>query len=115
MKKLSLHLEDLAVESFETTDEAAASRGTVRGAQVSQTTCQQIICDCQTNGFECETNYNCETHTCPEPTDETCRITCGDSCTFFCSRTCPVNTCAYSCEGTCGCPTWSPNETCGIC
>jgi hypothetical protein len=105
MKKISLNLDSLHVESFETTAEALAPRGTVRGNVVSETTCQQIICDCQTNGTECETNYECDTDA----------ATCGASCTFYCSHTCPVNTCAYSCEGTCGCPTWSPNETCGIC
>jgi hypothetical protein len=101
MKKLSLNLDELAVESFDTTAAERAARGTVNGAQVSATTCQQIICDCQTNGFECETNYNC-----PQETDETCAATCGASCTFFCSHTCPANTCAHSCEGSCGCPTW---------
>lgn len=111
MKKLSLHIEDLAVESFDTSSAGAVRRGTVQGAQLSQTTCQQIICDCQTNGAECPTNFGPEC----EETVNTCAVTCGDSCTFFCSRTCPVNTCAYSCEGTCGCPTWRPNETCGIC
>jgi hypothetical protein len=108
MKKLNLSLEDLAVESFETTAADADRRGTVHGAQASDTTCQQIICDCPTNGRECISNP-CGTDDC------TVAITCGDSCTFFCSHTCPPNTCAYSCEGTCGCPTWSPNETCGIC
>lgn len=104
MKKISLNLESLRVESFETTSRAADERGTVRGNALSETTCQQVICDCQTNGYECDTN-DCET----------AAATCGDSCTFHCSQTCPVNTCAYSCEGTCGCPTWAPNETCGFC
>ena len=111
MKKLSLDIEDLAVESFDTSAAGVAPRGTIHGAQVSQTTCAQLICDCPTNGAECDTNYGSAC----EDTFNTCAITCGDSCTFHCSRTCPPNTCAYSCEGTCGCPTWSPNETCGIC
>lgn len=110
MKKLNLKLDDLAVESFDTTPAARPDRGTVQGNDVSDTTCYDRHCTCETNGFECETNYNC-----PEPTMDTCNATCGASCTFFCSHTCPMNTCAYSCEGTCGCPTWSPNETCGIC
>lgn len=109
MKKLNLNVEDLAVESFDTTSVESSPRGTIHGADVSETTCQQIICDCETNGRECDTNYGsrCE--------DITVGITCAPSCTFHCSHSCPANTCAYSCEGTCGCPTWSPNETCGIC
>lgn len=111
MKKLNLRLEDLAVESFETTAEGAPRRGTVRGAQMSQTTCVQIICDCQTNGAECDT-ADCGTFDCPVETDAR---TCGASCTFFCSHTCPVNTCAYTCGDSCGCPTQGAHETCGIC
>ena len=93
MNKLTLKLEELTVESFDTTVAAPSHRGTVRGAAFSETTCQQVICDCQTNGTECDTG-GCN--------DETLAATCGDSCTFFCSQTCPVNTCANSCEGTCG-------------
>ena len=103
MKKISLQLDSLLVESFETTSGLAGSRGTVRG-HVSETTCHQRLCDCETNGMECETD-GC---------NDTLAATCPASCTFFCSQTCPVNTCAYSCEGTCGCPTWQ-GETCGIC
>lgn len=107
MKKLNLSLQGLAVESFETTDAGAARRGTIHGAQVSDTTCQQVACDCPTYGYECDTNdAACE---------DTIAATCGDSCTFFCSHSCPVNTCAYTCGDSCGCPTQSPHETCGIC
>jgi hypothetical protein len=108
MKKLSLDLEQLAVESF-ATDAGRKPYGTVRGHVNSNTTCFQIICDCPTGGT-CDTDCG----------QVTCGADCGSgnpSCadTCFCSNTCPANTCAYSCEGTCGCPTWSPNETCGIC
>jgi hypothetical protein len=110
MRKLSLNLEDLAVESF-ATDEAVDSRGTIRGAQISQTTCAQVICDCETNGTECETQ-GCETYDCPV---ETQNRTCPASCTFFCSHSCPVNTCAYTCGDSCGCPTGVGYDTCGFC
>ena len=110
MKKLSLSLEDLSVDSFDTTAHAIARRGTVRGADASDTTCAQVICDCRTYGYECPTNdYDC-------PPGGSGGLTCDPSCAPLCSdETCPPNTCAYSCEGTCGCPTWYPNETCGIC
>ncbi|MDB4951074.1 MAG: hypothetical protein JWM27_3723 [Gemmatimonadetes bacterium] len=35
MKKLALHLDDLAVETFRTSPDAALARGTVRGAEYS--------------------------------------------------------------------------------
>ena len=101
MKKLSLKLEDLSVESFDTSV-AEAPRGTVVGAGFSDTTCNQIICDCVTNGRECDSAG-----------DTVCDLTCADcgSADIICSNTCPANTCASSCEGTCGCPTWG-GETC---
>jgi hypothetical protein len=81
MNKLRLHLEDISVESFSTLP-ASVRLGTVDGHQMSQTTCQQIICDCG------------------DPTrDATCLNTCGNSC---------GGTCDVSCNGTCeGCPSGS--------
>ena len=103
MKKISLHLDSLLVESFETTPADTAERGTVRG-HATDTSCYERHCTCdETAGVECETD-GCGTNL----------ATCGASCTFYCSQSCPANTCAYSCEGTCGCPTWSPNETCSL-
>lgn len=99
MKKLILNLDELTVESFDTTSVERPRRGTIHGADVSDTTCDQVYCDCPTNGFECETNRDC-----PEETFDTCAATCGASCTFFCTRTCPPNTCAYTCGASCGCP-----------
>lgn len=103
MKKISLQLDSMRVESFETTSAAAAPRGTVKG-HASDSTCFERYCTCDSANPECE-SVDCL---------ETEAITCGISCTFYCSQTCPANTCAYSCEGTCGCPTWQ-GETCGIC
>ncbi|WP_420128325.1 hypothetical protein [Longimicrobium sp.] len=83
MRKLSLKLEDLTVDSFDTTVTHKA-KGTVFGEQ----------CTCYT---QC---------TCPGcPTcDHTCAYTCDD-------QTCPAcPTCAASCNGTCNCPT---DNTCG--
>jgi hypothetical protein len=86
--KLKLHLEDLAVDSFDTTT-AEKPKGTVFGEQ----------CTCYT---QC---------TCPGcPTcDASCNGTCGATCAASCYGTCDAscNTCAGSCYGTCdGCTQW---------
>jgi hypothetical protein len=95
MKKLNLDLDQLVVESFST---AAARRagGTVRGNDLSDTTCYQRICDCPT-GFTCLTDCN----------QYSCAGTCGDSCDNICpsGRSCDnpptcFDTCGYD---TCGC------------
>ena len=94
MKKLRLSVEDIAVESFATLPQGAR-RGTVGGHGYSDTTCNQIICDCPTNGYE---------HTC-----NTCQASCNGSCEASCDGTC-VNcpgpsaggTCDASCDWTCG-------------
>ncbi len=91
MKKISLHLDALRVESFETTSVDPALRGTVKA-------------------YATDEGPACLTDGC----GDTQGLTCGVSCNFDCSETCPANTCAYSCEGTCGCPTWQ-GETCGLC
>ena len=73
MKKLSLRLEALEVESFPTSENGAAP-GTVRGldsATVDQDTC--VSCDC---------SY---VDTCPQP-EITCYVSCAGSC-----ASCPVS------------------------
>jgi hypothetical protein len=75
MKKLKLELDNLTVESFDTTG-VQKPRGTVVGEQ----------CTCWTN---CDTCPGCPT------CDATCAYTCDDA-------TCPnCPTCAASCNGTC--------------
>jgi hypothetical protein len=81
MRKLTLNLEQLSVDSFETTA-VEKKKGTVIGQQ----------CTCWTY---------CAQQTCPGcPTcDNTCAYTCDDA-------TCPAcPTCAASCNGTCDCGT----------
>jgi hypothetical protein len=76
MKKLTLSLDALEVQSFATAD-GAPGRGTVRGEQ----------CTCPTN---------CTCPGCP---------TCGETCPATCENTCDddtCNTCAISCYDTCG-------------
>ncbi len=70
--KLKLNLEDLSVDSFDTT-RPAHKQGTVFGEQ----------CTCYTQ---------CTCPGCP---------TCDASCNGTCAGTCGENTCVASCNGTC--------------
>jgi hypothetical protein len=84
MNKLKLRLDDLHIDSFDTTA-PAKSKGTVFGEQ----------CTCYT---QC---------TCPGcPTcDASCNGTCGASCNGTCGATCDAScngTCDYSCDYNCG-------------
>jgi hypothetical protein len=85
--KLTLNLEDLSVDSFDTT--AGNAKGTVFGEQ----------CTCPT---AC---------TCPGcPTCATCGATCEDTCPETCVNTCNDATCAAWCTDTdygCG-----PGDSC---
>jgi hypothetical protein len=77
MNKLKLQMDDLRVDSFETTP-AAKEKGTVFGEQ----------CTCPT---QC---------TCPGcPTcDQSCNGTCGGvSCAYSCDYSCQVGTCVETC------------------
>ena len=71
MKKLALQLDDLTVESFDTTGEGAR-KGTVAGQESSQagtwcgntcdTTCYADLCDCTYGGpynTTCDVNLTC--------------------------------------------------------
>ncbi|HEX8391928.1 MAG TPA: pinensin family lanthipeptide [Longimicrobium sp.] len=80
MKKLSLNLDALTVESFETSRDGDA-RGTVVGNRaVSDTTCFQEICDCPSgSGWTCEPSQN---GTCEATCDFTCPVDC-----FYCPVT----------------------------
>ena len=97
MKKLKLNLEDLKVESFQTTPEAEGSEeGTVFGfgEHTGQTYCDApcfpTICNENTcNGFTCG-------GTCSNTCLATCSYTCGSTCGSTCSQTCG-STCTCFC------------------
>ena len=64
MKKLSLEMESLSVESFETTAPAGSGRGTVRGRGEDPPPCTQFdSCYCETAYAVCGTGpatiYSC--------------------------------------------------------
>ena len=92
--KLSLNLDQLSVESFDTTA-TRRPRGTVFGEQCTCYT--NCTCPgCPTCDATC--NYTCDDATCPNC--PTCAASCNGTCN---AATC--NTCAYSCyETDCGCP-----------
>jgi len=79
MNKLKLHLEDLQVDTFQTTS-AEKPKGTVFGEQ----------CTCYTQ---------CTCPGCP-----TCYASCNGSCDASCNGTCAAS-CDASCNGTCDCGT----------
>jgi hypothetical protein len=87
--KLKLNLEQLTVDSFDTSA-SEKPRGTVFGEQ----------CTCYTN---------CTCPGCPT-CDASCNGTCGGTCAGSCYGTCDAtcNTCAASCYGSCDgyCTQW---------
>ncbi len=106
MKKLKLSLDDLEVESFETTPEITDTKGTVMGYGV--------------NGFEdtCPTECTCDTCVCPGTGGNSCGGTCVSTCVSTCGTcggTCG-NTCGNTCDGTClatcFCPPGPSGDTC---
>jgi hypothetical protein len=89
--KLKLNLDELMVDSFDTT-KPAAKQGTVFGEQ----------CTCYTN---------CTCPGCPT-CDASCNGTCGATCDASCYGTCGDYTCAYTCgDSECGCDTYQPCTT----
>ncbi len=102
MKKMKLSLDDLKVESFETTPESKDdSQGTVFAYF--------------TPGLGNTCDPGCTNATCG-PTcatcDSTCVNTCGNTCGSTCEGTCASNTCGNTCLATC--PNTCAN-TCSAC
>jgi hypothetical protein len=87
MNKLKLRLEDLRIDSFDTTA-PQKSKGTVFGEQ----------CTCYT---QC-TCPGCPT--CDASCNGTCDASCNGTCAASCNGTCAScdGTCAYTCYNTCG-------------
>ncbi|HEX6371941.1 MAG TPA: hypothetical protein VF006_23660 [Longimicrobium sp.] len=87
-----LRLDDLAVESFDTTATKRKQKGTVFGEQC---TCY-TVCTCP----GCPTCAATCAQTCDDQTCPAC-----PSCADTCAYTCDDNTCLNSCEGSCAGPT----------
>jgi hypothetical protein len=94
MHKLRLTLEDLCIDSFDTTP-AARERGTVVGQQYYT----RYDTHCPTWCLEYPTcaDDSCG-GTCPW---KTCADTCAYTCAATCAFTCDDDTCYISCHGTC--------------
>ncbi|HEX8905972.1 MAG TPA: hypothetical protein VF771_14075 [Longimicrobiaceae bacterium] len=101
MKKLTLNLDELAVDSFDTVP-TAGRRGTVQAR--SGTTYADESC-----------NGTCD-HTCYPDSCASCDFTCGScaSCGGTCAVSCGAATCggADTCGGTCDYATCAQPETC---
>lgn len=67
MKKLALAIEDLAVESFGTADDAGQGRGTVKGRETGMDTCYDM---------GCRLSYQTDCHRCAWDSDHTMCIYC---------------------------------------
>lgn len=111
MKKLTLQVDDLRVESFETV-RTEAPRGTVRGNAPTWYCSEQIDCTydygCETENVSCGGSCN---GSCVDTCGASCNGTCAASCYGTCEATC--NSCDYSCyESGCACTVqWS---ACGV-
>lgn len=92
MEKISLSLDNLLVESFETTSDADALRGTVHGADSPITPTQET--ECESCEFTCGPTV-CQLFTC----GQSCEVTCGDSC----HGSCLGETCEFVCTGVLTC------------
>jgi hypothetical protein len=86
MRKLTLDLEDLAVESFQTADGDAAARGTVHGEADSQTACPTIGSPCPVWTAKVSCDIPCTF-------DSDCGGTCYNSCPETCMSCEPEASC----------------------
>jgi hypothetical protein len=91
VNKLKLHLEDLGVESFDTTT-VKKEKGTVFG--------EQCTCYTQCTCPGCPTCYNTCAYTCDDQTCPACP-TCAASCNGTCAGATCYDTCGASCWDTC--------------
>lgn len=94
MKKLVLKLDELHVESFDTTSTGSGARGTVEGHDDPDLPWQNQTMTCFSCAGTCELSV-CFGNTCYASCEScfgSCYGTCGDSCA----------SCDFSCNGTCG-------------
>ena len=81
MKKITLDLDALAVDTFETVAPRESALGTVRGLEGSETVCVTV------GGYECVSQYtDCD---CTDAWDCSGQLTCH----FSCVDTCDGETC----------------------
>ena len=108
MNKLKLQLDDLQVDTFQTTS-AEKSKGTVFGEQCTCYT--QCTCPgCPTCYASC--NGSCDA-SCNGTCGASCEATCGGTCDWTCNCTGGGDTCDYTCPGYATSP--GGNYECRLC
>jgi hypothetical protein len=104
MNKLKLQLEDLLVDSFDTTT-PAKSKGTVFG--------EQCTCYTQCTCPGCPTCYASCNGSCDASCNGTCAASCDGGCgTWDYTCDCSNESCVYTCQGW---QTYGPNGMCVEC
>ncbi|HEX6373893.1 MAG TPA: hypothetical protein VF006_33500 [Longimicrobium sp.] len=110
MKMLKLRLDDLRIDSFDTTVPQKA-KGTVFG--------EQCTCYTQCTCPGCPTCYASCNGTCDASCNGTCGASCGATCDYSCGGTCDYtcNCSDYSCDYTCDGYATTPNNmyNCVLC
>jgi hypothetical protein len=95
MNKLRLHLEDLAVESFDTVRGRQAERGTVHGNDA----CCCCCCPCCCSGAA-SCGGTCDASACNGSCVNTCAASCNGTCAS-CDASACYGSCAYTCDYSC--------------
>lgn len=98
--KLKLNLDELSVDTFDTSARGPGQRGTVRANECCACCC---CCPCCCT-FGCTAATDCGQATC----GVSCYGTCGE---YTCQASCN-GTCDYSCNGTCNCGGTAYDRTC---
>ena len=101
MKKLSLKLDALSVETFDLVPTALTSRGTVHGhATWHYEGCTNVYQACNPISSPTYTDdYTCDDPTCYA----SCGVSCGGSCNVTCTCQTAYVTCAETCQQTVPC------------
>ncbi len=102
MRKVRMVLEDLSVESFDTTPREPGGRGTVHGQGIVGAIGEPV----PYSAPQCGSYPNCPSPLCVDTPlascDGSCAYTCGDSCNGTCNSCVSCNSCADTCQATCG-------------
>ena len=111
MNKLKLKLDDLQVDTFQTTP-ASKEKGTVFGEQCTcWTQCGQNTCPgCPTCDATCNGTCNASCN----GTCASCGASCGGSCDWTCDWTCDYS-CGDSCDGFTCATSPDPRQLCQPC
>jgi hypothetical protein len=109
MKKLTLNIDALAVESFETAEPAPQFRGTVKGRQKSTIYCTVEGWWCAESGQN--TCATCDPCACGQNTCD--QNTCAETCEATCPVSCVNTACVSACGG--GGGNLSEAHTCAGC